>query len=159
MRNQLTLIEAVLDTYDRPDLTPRPDGTTFCNVAVAAVASAMGCGDLNGKTADQMVSFLDSSTDWSDVPMEKAQDMANQGSLLVAGLDSKALNQAHGHVAVIRPGKVCYSGKWGATPRVLNIGAENFIARAKRGVMTNLAVGLNEAFAPPPKIWVWRPSL
>lgn len=159
MRNLFTLIEAVLDTYDRPDLRPKPDGTTFCNVAVATVAAAMGCTQLEGKNADQIVAFLDTDPDWSDVPMEKAQDMANQGSLLIAGLDSKALSQTHGHVVVIRPGKICYSGKWGATPRVLNIGAENFIARGQRGVMSNLAAGLNEAFEPVPKIWVWRPSL
>lgn len=159
MKDPIALIEAILDVYDRHDLQPLADGTTFCNVAVDSIAKAMGYTQLGSKTADQIVAFLEVSDDWSEIPMEKVQDMANQGSLLIAGLDSVALNQAHGHVCVIRPGKFVYSGKWQATPRCVNIGAENFIARAKRGPLTNQQAGLNEAFQPLPKIWVLRSTL
>lgn len=159
MRDLITLIDAVLDVYDNRDLQPLADGTTFCNLAVNFVAVAMGCKDLTGKTADEIMGLIEASDDWSDVPFEKAQDMANGGSLLIAGLESKELGAAHGHVVVIRPGRFCYSGKWGKTPRCLNIGKENFIARAKHGPLVNQPAGLNEAFVPPPKIYVWRPSL
>lgn len=159
MKDLISLIDSICDTYDRPDLAPKTDGTTFCNVAVSAVATAMGCGQLAGKTADQMIAFLTTSPDWSEIPFEKAQDMANQGSLLIAGLDSKALKQGHGHVVVIRPGKPTYSGKWGPTPRCLNVGAENFLARAKRGPLTNQPCGINQAFVDKPKFWAWRPTL
>lgn len=159
VKDPIALIDAILDVYDRRDLQPLPDGTTFCNLAVDAIAKAMGYSQLGSKTADQIVAFLEQSDEWSDVPMPKAQEMANQGSLLIAGLASTALQQAHGHVCVIRPGKIVFSGKWGATPRCLNIGAENFIARARRGPLTNQPAGLNEAFQPPPKIFVLRSTL
>lgn len=158
MRDIITLIDAICDTYDNLDLQPK-NGITYCNVAVNFVATAMGCKDLAGKTADQIMAYLEASDQWSDVPFEKSQDMANQGSLLVAGLTADELGQPHGHVVVIRPGKTCYSGKWIKTPRCLNIGTDNFLARGKRGILVNSPVGINEAFIPLPKIFVWRPSL
>ncbi len=161
MKNLIALIDSVCDAYDNQAFTPLHDGTTFCNQGVNYVAEAMGYKELSGKNADDIVAFLSTSDDWSLVPMEKAQELANQGSLLIAGLDSKTLGQSHGHVAVIRPGNPVYSGKWltSLCPRVLNIGAENFIARAKKGPLTNQPAGLNESFQPLPKIWVWRNSL
>lgn len=160
MRDVIALIDAVCDVYDNVAYAPLPDGTTFCNLAVAVVSASMGCKDFFGKTADEIVATISTSSDWSLIPFEKAQELANAGSLLIAGLDSKALGQAHGHVTVIRPGRPCYSGKWpGPCPRVLNIGAENFLARAKKGPLTNQPAGLNEAFVELPKIWAWRPSL
>jgi hypothetical protein len=159
MKDIITLIDSISDVYDNAGYFPTPDGSTFCNLATTAVASAMGCSDFYGKTADEMIALMQANSDWSEVPFEKVQDMANQGSLLIAGLDSKALNQTHGHVTVIRPGKACYSGKWGLTPRCLNVGAENFLARAKHGPLTNQPCGLNESFIEMPTIWVWRQSL
>ncbi len=161
VRDVITLVDAVCDAYDNQALAPQADGTTFCNQGVAYVAEAMGCKELSGKTADEIVALLSAGVNWSPVPMEKAQELANAGSFLVAGLDSKTLGQAHGHVVVIRPGRPVYSGKWATNvcPRVLNIGAENFIARAKKGPLTNQPAGLNESFQPLPKIWVWRQSL
>lgn len=159
MKNLIGLFDAICETYDDPQLVPKSDGTTFCNYAVSNIASAMGCQDLKDKTANGIIAFINTSPDWSLVAFNQAQDMANQGSLLIAGLESKDLNQSHGHVVVIRPGKPCYSGKWGPTPRCLNIGAENFIARAKKGPLTGMSCGLNEAFVEVPKIFVWRLSL
>ncbi len=159
MRDLITLIDAICDVYDNADLRPH-DGLTYCNLSVNFVSTAMGCKSFAGLTADQILQRISNDGDWSDVPGEKAQDMANQGSLLIAGLTSEELGQEHGHVVVIRPGKPCYSGKYnGPCPRCLNIGAENFLARAKRGPLINAPCGLNEAFGPVPKIWVWRPSL
>jgi len=161
MRDVITLIDAICDAYDNRGFQPLSDGTTFCNQGVCYVAEAMGCKDFRGKNADEIVAFMAASDEWSLVALEKAQGLANAGSLLVAGLDSSALGQSHGHVVVIRPGRTIYSGKWSTNlcPRVLNIGAENFLARAKRGPLSNQPAGLNESFQPLPKIWVWRPSL
>lgn len=159
VRDVVTLIDAICDAYDRNDYRPSPDGSTHCNQAVQSIAQAMGCQDLNAKSADEIVDFISSSDEWSDVPFERAQDMANQGSLLVAGLKSKDLDAQHGHVVVVRPGKACQSGKWGLTPRCVNIGKSDFIARAQSGPLTMMPVGLNDAFIPLPKIWVWRRSL
>lgn len=161
VRDVLTLIDAICNAYDNQAFVPLSDGTTFCNQGVNYVSEAMGYKGFAGKNADEIVGILSTSDDWSPVPMEKAQDLANQGSLLIAGLDSEALGQAHGHVVVCRPGRPVYSGKWATNlcPRTLNIGAENFIARAKKGALTNQPCGLNESFQPLPKIWVWRQSL
>ncbi len=160
-RDVIFLIDAICDAYDNQAFQPLADGTTFCNQGVIYVSEAMGCKDFAGKNADEIVAFLSSDPNWSLVPMEKAQELANAGSLLVAGLDSKTLGQSHGHVVIVRPGKPVYSGKWNTSlcPRVLNIGQENFLARAKKGPLTNQPAGLNEAFQPLPKIWAWRPSL
>jgi hypothetical protein len=159
VRDVLTLIDAICDVYDNLAYEPLPDGTTFCNLAVQAVCGVMGYKEFAGLTADQIVAKMISSEDWSPVPFENAQNIANQGSLVVAGLDGASMNQAHGHVVIIRPGRTCYSGKWQQTPRCLNIGGENFIARAKRGPLKGLSCGLNEAFQELPKIYVWRQSL
>lgn len=159
MRDLITLVDSIFDVYDNQAYQPLPNGMTFCNLGVTAVSVAMGCNDFYGMTADEIVAFMEKNQNWSEVPFEKAQDMANNGSLLVAGLNAQSLGQAHGHVCIIRPGKFCYSGKWGKTPRVMNIGIENFCARAKHGPLTNQPAGLNESFVELPKIYVWRPSL
>lgn len=158
MKNLIGLVDAIFDVYDNPDLLPK-DNVTFCNVSVWLVAEALGYRTLTGKTADDIMKFIEDNEDWSDVPLEKVQDMANAGSLIIAGLTGKELNQDHGHVVVVRPGIPCYSGKWGKVPRVLNVGSENFVARAKRGPLKGMAVGVNESFVPLPKFYVWRPSL
>jgi hypothetical protein len=159
MKNLPALIEAILDAYDDVSLLPKPNGTTFCNIAVYGIAHALGCNQLDGKNADDILAFLISSNDWQAVPMIEAQDLANAGSLLIAGLNSTELGQAHGHVVVVRPGVQTYSGKWGLVPRVLNIGSTNFIARGKSGPLTNAPVGINESFIPKPHIFAWKPSL
>lgn len=161
VKDPIALIDAILDAYDNAGFLPNPDGTTHCNQAVQAVLKTLGYGMMEGMTADQMVDFLQKSQEWSDVSIEKAQEMANQGSILIAGLSSTELNQGHGHVVVLRPGRAVYSGKWSTNqcPRVLNVGIENFIARGKKGPLTNQPCGLNESFQPLPHIWVLRSSL
>lgn len=158
MKDLITLFDSICEAYDRADLQPR-DGMTFCNLAVCMVADAMGCKELDFKNADEIVAYIASSPDWQETQIDRVQDIANRGSLCIAGLDSKSLKQNHGHVVVIRPGKPVYSGKWGPTPRCLNVGAEMFIARAKKGPLTAMSCGINEAFQLLPKIWVWKPSL
>lgn len=159
MKDPILLIDAILDVYDTQGMQLLPDGTTFCNLAVGSVCAAFGYVGFTGMSADQIVGFISNSNDWQQVAIPESQELANQGSLLIAGLNSSDLKQAHGHVCIIRPGKETYSGKWGKCPRVLNIGSENFIARAKHGPLTNQPAGLNEAFVPLPKIWAWKPSL
>lgn len=158
MRDIVTLIDVICEAYDRPDLQPK-DGNTYCNLAVDMIAQAMGCKELELKTADEICDYIANHLDWQEIKLNQAQDMANKGSLVIAGLDSRALNDAHGHVCVIRPGKQVYSGKWGLTPRCINVGKEMFLARAKKGPLTAMSCGLNEAFQPLPKLYVWRPSL
>lgn len=158
MKNLIGLFDAVCEAYDNLSFQPK-DGVTHCNEAVAYIADAMGCKDLHHKTADEILTHITENADWSIVDFVKAQEMANQGSLLVAGLPSIELKQSHGHTVILRPGKACFSGKWGVTPRCLNVGSEMFLAKAKKGPLIGMSCGLNEAFGPMPRIFVWRPSL
>lgn len=158
MPNLIALIDAVCDTYDDVHLLPK-DGVTFCNIACNQIAVKMGCKDLVAKTADDIYEFMIASSQWSEVAMEKAQDLANNGALIFAVASGSMLNQDHGHICVIRPGLVKTSGKWIKAPCVMNIGAQCFIGRAKSGPLIGMPVGLNEAFVPMPRLFVWRPSL
>ena len=160
MRNIIGLFDAICDAYDRTDFKPNQDGSTHCNAAVHAIAStAFNYNGFRNMMADQIVQFMATGPDWQAIDMSAAQDAANNGSLVVAGLSGAELGQAHGHVVVIRPGLPCDSGKWGSVPRCVNIGASDFLARAQAGVLTNMPVGVNEAFIPKPKFYVLRSTL
>ena len=162
MRNLIGLIDAICDVYDRTDFKPNPDGTTHCNQAVHSIASvAFNYNGFRGLMADDMVQLMASGGgDWNPIAMEQAQEQANNGSLVVAGMTGASMGQAHGHVVVIRPGLQVDSGKYnGPVPRCVNIGACDFIARGQCGVMTNLPVGINEAFRIKPQFFVLRSSL
>lgn len=160
MTNLIGLIDAICDTYDRLDFRPKPDGTTFCNEAVHSIAStAFNYSGFRGLMADQIITLMGGS-DWVEIQMGDAQDYANKGSLVVAGLSSTEMKQGHGHVVIIRPGISVDSGRFdGPVPRCVNIGASNFLARGQSGAMTNLPCGINEAFIPLPKFYVLRSSL
>lgn len=160
MRNLIGLFDAVCDVYDRTDFKPNPDGSTHCNQAVQAIASAAfaynGFRDMN---ADQMADLLSSDTDWLPIGMDGAQNYANGGSLVVAVMRSTELGQGHGHIVVVRPGLAVDSGKWGMNPRCVNIGAHDFISRAPTGPIMGMPCGVNEAFIPKPHFYVLRSSL
>lgn len=160
MTNLIGLIDACLDAYDRIDFKPNPDGSTHCNQAVHSIAlTAFKYGGFSGLMADAIVDLL-GGEDWASVDMAKAQDYANNGSLVIAGLSSTALGQKHGHVVVIRPGLQVDSEHFkGMVPRCVNIGASDFIARGQTGVMSNIQCGVNEAFPIVPKFYVLRSSL
>lgn len=168
MRNLPGLIDAICDAYDNPNFVPKViDGqqVTYCNYAANSIAQAMGCLDFwdphsqEPLNADAIFAFLKGSPEWTEADMSKCQDLANQGSLVFAAANSLMLGQAHGHICVVRPGLPKDSGKFGSCPSVLNIGGENFIGRAKKGPLTGMACGVNEAFIEKPIFFVWRQSL
>lgn len=140
------LVDAICEAYDRYTSSQYNNklGVTYCNLAAQDIAESLGCQDLEGKLANEMIDAIMNSREWSEVSMEKAQDLANQGSLVFATLKE----MPHGHICVVRPGQPKSSGKWGDVPSVMNVGKDNFISK-----------GLNWAFADYPKIYVWRQSL
>lgn len=158
MKSLPKLIDAICDVYDNASYNPK-DGVTYCNFAADDIARAMGCKDFLHKNADEIFEFVSHSQEWTEIPMAQAQATANQGSLVFAMANTVMLNAAHGHLCVVRPGLEKNSGKWQKCPAVMNVGIENFIGRAKRGPLTGMAAGVNEAFVPLPKFFVWRPSL
>src|SRR5436190_1357482 len=178
-RNNIKLIDAICVAYDNEHYAPViKDGkleTSYCNLACNEVAQKMGCNDLfnpierTPKTADEIADFMAANpNDWQELrcaglkPPEQEiafraiQAWANIGYLLFAVLKSTELGTSHGHIAVIRPGELKSSGKWGLVPSVMNIGKECFIGRSKQVSMRGLPVGVNEAFIPVPHFYVWK---
>lgn len=186
MRDRNELIEAILTAYDNPKYQPViKDGKlieTFCNIACNEIAQKYGCNDLwdeekkRVRTADEIYEFMIDHSDsknpdkyswqefqvaslqpeFQEVNLTSIQFWANCGYLVFAIQNSHNLNQEHGHICVIRPGIMKTSGKWGKVPACMNIGGENFIAMAQRGVMKGTPVGVNEAFQQMPRFFAWK---
>ena len=124
---------------------------TYCNLAVQAVLDAFGYKDLANLNADSMMTFLRGANDWLVKPIADCQFLANEGTVIVAGLDSQQLKQGHGHVCTVTPGVEDFSGHWNKkTPQCLSIGRKAICFRSK---------GVNWAFVPEPEFYAWVPSL
>lgn len=131
-----TLIEACCSAYDNPSFKPR-GGVTFCNQAVQFIASEMGYkGFKPTLNANAMIIYMMGAAEWLPVEMGSAQRLANTGVLVIACQQA----QPHGHVAVIRPGVEGRSAKWknALTPKVMNIGGENSIAKGVNFVFEDI---------------------
>jgi hypothetical protein len=143
MKDWLKLLDSIHLAYNHPEYTPK-DGVTHCNQFVNEVCESLGYKSLDGKLANDICDILANDPTWSEITMDKCQDLANGGSLIIAGIKESG----HGHVNVICPGKKKTSGRWGEVPTCANVGKENFIGK-----------GINWAFSDMPKFWVWRQTL
>lgn len=143
MKDSLNLLDAIHLPLCRPEYQPQ-DGVTHCNGYVAEVAELMGFKGLDMLLANEIITRISQNPQWSEIPMNKAQDLANGGALIVAGLKG----ETHGHVAIVCPGKLKSSGRWGTAPSLANVGKEVWIGK-----------GANFAFSDPPTFWVWRQTL
>ena len=143
MKDLFVLLDAIHEAYSRPEYIPG-GGLTHCNQFVAEVAGKCGFKGLDGLLANDIVDYIANSDQWSECSMTQAQQLANQGTLIIAGIK----DEPHGHVNVICPGREKISGRWGAVPCVANVGKDMFIGR-----------GLNWAFSDPPKLYFWGASL
>jgi hypothetical protein len=175
----IKLIDAICVAFDNPDYLPEYDDKgvllkTHCNRFVNSVAMEMGCYDLcepitkTAYLADDMIRVIDRSDNWQEmrcagllpdqmpVALRSIQAWANMGYLMVAAASSTALGGSHGHICIVRPGRMRLSGKWGQVPVVANVGRENFIGRAKLGPMKGEPVGVNEAFVSMPRFYCWK---
>lgn len=122
------------------------DNETFCNLATQDVLSKLGYEGFKGMTADGMYIHVTTSKEWLIKPMADAQSLVNEGSILIAILPSKKLNQSHGHVNTLTTGPGDFSGVWNCkTPLCMNIGRTGTCFRAK---------GENWAFTVIPEIYV-----
>lgn len=176
-RRIITLFDAICVGWDNPRYYPEfENGTlvkTHCNAFIDDVASAVGCFDFHDQNtkepllADDIMAVLINADPerWVELKVhedsktndfEVIQVWANQGFLTIAGATSSMLKAAHGHVCIIRPGQMKYSGKWGLCPVVANVGKEMFIGRAKGGVMKGEPVGINEAFISLPRFFSFK---
>lgn len=186
MRDRNELVDAILTAYDNASYAPEyQDGKlvrTYCNLAANEIAQKLGCHDLwneaqkRPKTADEIYDFMASHSDpkktdeflWQEfqvstlqpefreVNFQAIQFWANGGYLVFAVQSSYNIGSSHGHIAIVRPGTMKTSGKWGKVPACMNIGGENFIALGKNGPMKGQPVGINEAFREIPRFFAWR---
>jgi len=144
MRDLFGLLDAIHLAYSHPEYAPTSDGTTHCNQFVSEVATACGFKGFVGLMANDIADLISKNDQWSETPIDKAQTLANNGTLVIAAIKGNP----HGHVNVVCPGRIKLSGRWGEVPTVANVGKDNFIGK-----------GLNWAYSDMPKLYAWRPSL
>lgn len=143
MKDNLSLLDAIHSPLCRPEYQPK-DGVTHCNGYCSEVAELYGFKGLEGLLANEIIDLISDHPQWSEIPQEKAQDLANGGSLIIAGLKA----DVHGHVAIVCPGKSKDSGRWGSCATLANVGKEVWIGK-----------GWSWAFSDLPKFYVWRQTL
>lgn len=92
-----------------------------CNRGViAAFENIYGTCPSDMKTsANEMVRYWQSSSDWTPISMSKAQEYVNHGFFVVAGWINP---NGHGHVVVIVPGTAVYDPRWGYLPHTMDTG-------------------------------------
>jgi len=71
---------------------------SYCHQSVAHVTDRLGIAGLGGKPADQQVAYM--RQNWTTVDARAAQDQANQGFVVVAGLADAGM----AHTAIVTPG-------------------------------------------------------
>ena len=136
-----------------PEYEPKPDGTTFCNLALHNILSILGlpefCWDQDKRQpmlANDIAEKLE--TTCREVSFNEGFTMANHGAIVVAAMK---LPQ-HGHVALVYPSPGQYtSGKWqrGDVPFVANIGGFDSAGESMNGVRP-----LNWCFGAKPQLWL-----
>jgi hypothetical protein len=125
---------------------PTPDGTTYCNLGIYAIALGMGVGEWF-LTDDKKRPMLANEI-WAkchkdevkEVSFEEAHNLASQGKFCFCVFPGAE----HGHVAAVYPMPVMVkSGKWDCpVVFVCNIGKENAVMPA------------NWAFREKPSVFV-----
>ena len=115
----------VLPEYRKKDVDGDGKDDTLCNWFVNRVAQHVGCDELKGLLANQIVELLGQS--WILLDQDEAQEQANSGHLVIAGWANPA---GHGHVALVIPGKISWSRQFGDdVPNGANAGNTTFYGR------------------------------
>lgn len=141
-KNIGTLVDSICEAYAKglpggiwePKYVPGHGLITYCNEAVNYICKAFGYAKFDKPGTpyptdailanEQFDIMSDQAGDWIKVTAKVGQDLANQGAVVVAAIQM----EGHGHVTIIRPGNIAYSGTWKtAAPKCMNIGKNNFI--------------------------------
>ncbi len=95
-----------------------------CNISVKYVLKELfGSTEFGDKRASQMVEQMQTSSNWEQVSINEAQNLANQGHLVVAGWQNPNPNSS-GHVMVVVPGSMVYDRRWDCmVPMVMDTGS------------------------------------
>lgn len=115
----LPKLRLALDTIiNDPTLQPK-GGVTYCNLAVQRVLNIFDYHGIDGMMANAICDYLLLSPDWMVIDGGTVQVAANEGHIGMAA--HKYVE--HGHVAIIAPGQLVFSGHWGCLcPIVANVG-------------------------------------
>lgn len=126
--NREKLISACQLALSNPAWAPgQPNASdTHCNGGAQQVASAMGCSDLNGKTADQQIETMSLGPGWreefGETRFKRGTDHALLGGLGFCGVEESP----HGHITPIRPEAMEHSETFGMDVCIINnVGREN----------------------------------
>lgn len=140
MRNIALLVDAICEAYDTKAFRPS-DGATHCNEVIQYVCRKFNYTKFYGKVANEIIDIMKApDSPWSNITPNEAWQAANEGSLVIAGLKA----EPHGHVCIVRPGTLEFSGNWKENaPKVMNMGKNCFIDK-----------GANYAFHDKPEYFV-----
>ncbi len=101
---------------------------TYCNLFTSSIAAAFGYDRFTGLNANQMHALISNPANgWIKIDGAIAQSHANAGSLVIASMNNP---DGHGHVCVIAPGKMEFSGSFNKpVPKCVNVGKDVFFGR------------------------------
>jgi hypothetical protein len=101
------LVTAQDDARNNPDYAADPDGTTYCNIATAEIATRVGAPtaplqDQQGVPylANRQAQNLANSLQYRVVTAAEAQKLADQGQIVIGAQEHP---RGHGHIATVRP--------------------------------------------------------
>jgi len=150
---QYKLIQAQDAARNNPAYKPHPRDNleaTFCNFATCDISKAVGAPmkDLYyGKryaVANEAAKQLANSSEWHEVLPKDAQNLANQGTLVI-GVQPKPYG--HGHMLTVRPETMPgLAASLGQAPIVNNIGEDRNVVPA--GQAFNSVLGRPRYYAP-----------
>lgn len=125
--------------FETKDITGDGIKETFCNWGLRLIAQAyFNTNAFAGLNANSIYAFLKANGQKVDAKMAHS---ASQTKFVIA---AQANDKGSGHVAVVVPDKLCFSGKWNKDcPSVANVGVKN-------GIM-----GANFAFATEPDYFIF----
>lgn len=145
---QYNLVQAQDAARSNPAYKPHPPNNpdaTFCNFATCDISRAVGAPmkDLyygnRYALANEAAKQLPNSTEWHEVLPKDAQNLANQGTLVI-GVPPNPYG--HGHMVTVRPETMPgLAASLGQAPIVNNIGEERNIAPASQA--------FDNRFSPP----------
>lgn len=106
------------------------DGTTHCNEFVQSACNEIGCHDLDGMLATEMIDTMRGRPQaWKQVTFADAQAIANNDHLVIIGWRNPEEGE-HSHVCLVIPGTMIWSNSFGKDlPVVANAGKTTFYGR------------------------------
>ncbi len=143
-REKLTKLQT--DLVASPGLQQDPNtGETHCNEAVFRIATELNAPmaplsgpDGEAKTANGMARALEASSEYKVVTPEEAQNLANEGKLVIGAWDSSTAKvpkhhkrPKHGHVLTVTPSAGAETGIEKSNVEVANLGPSEYTGIVK----------------------------